>query len=347
MSNVKISALPAATTPLTGTELVPLVQSGVTSQVAVSNIKTAPAGSNTQVQFNNAGAFGASASLTWDGTSLTATKFSGALNGTVGATTPSTGAFTTLSASSTVSAAGSTTIDSSGNLGVGTTTPSTWGALAVRKAVAVLGRSVSGSFSDASTGTMEIAHAAGYVALDTESGSTALRIAQAGTVNGQFNQYGLGIGSGVPSSGMGITFPATQSASTDANTLDDYEEGTWTPVLADAASGGNTFTMVTQNGLYTKIGNVVTVYYRATWSSKGSASGVIRLRGFPFASKATSGGYYYMGSTGNTNGQITLALEGGSSVAIFLDSTSNAGNDTEFSASDTGIAINGSLTYLT
>lgn len=38
MSNVKISALPAATTPLTGTELVPLVQSGVTSQVAVSNI---------------------------------------------------------------------------------------------------------------------------------------------------------------------------------------------------------------------------------------------------------------------------------------------------------------------
>jgi hypothetical protein len=144
-----------------------------------------------------------------------------------------------------------------------------------------------------------------------------------------------------------VQFPATQSASTDANTLDDYEEGTWTPVLADAGSGGNTFTMVVQNGLYTKIGNVVTVYYRVTWSSKGSASGVIRLRGFPFASKATSGGYYYMGSTGNTNGQITLALEGGSSAAIFLDSTSNAGNDTEFSASDTGIAINGSLTYLT
>ena len=99
MSNVKISALPAATTPLTGTELVPLVQSGVTSQVAVSNIKTAPAGSNTQVQFNNASAFGAFASLTWDGTSLTATKLAGAHNGTVGATTPSTGAFTTVSAS--------------------------------------------------------------------------------------------------------------------------------------------------------------------------------------------------------------------------------------------------------
>jgi hypothetical protein len=54
------------------------------------------AGSNTQVQFNSSGAFGASSALTWDGTTLSATKFGGALNGTVGATTPSTGAFTTV-----------------------------------------------------------------------------------------------------------------------------------------------------------------------------------------------------------------------------------------------------------
>jgi hypothetical protein len=43
MSNVKISALPAATTPLAGTEVVPIVQSGVTAQVAVSNFTTAAA----------------------------------------------------------------------------------------------------------------------------------------------------------------------------------------------------------------------------------------------------------------------------------------------------------------
>lgn len=60
------------------------------------------AGSNTQVQFNNGGAFGASSSLTWDGTTLAATKFGGALNGTVGATTPASGAFTTLSATTPV-----------------------------------------------------------------------------------------------------------------------------------------------------------------------------------------------------------------------------------------------------
>jgi len=54
------------------------------------------AGSDTQVQFNSSGAFGASSNLTWNGTTLTSTGFGGPLNGTVGATTPAAGAFTTL-----------------------------------------------------------------------------------------------------------------------------------------------------------------------------------------------------------------------------------------------------------
>ena len=65
-------------------------------------------GSNTQVQFNNSGSLGGSSSFTWDGTTVTATKFAGALNGTVGATTASTGAFTTLSTSSTTTLSGGT-----------------------------------------------------------------------------------------------------------------------------------------------------------------------------------------------------------------------------------------------
>ena len=60
------------------------------------------AGSNTQVQFNSSGAFGASSALTWDGTTLAATKFGGALNGTVGATTPAAGAFTTVTTTSAI-----------------------------------------------------------------------------------------------------------------------------------------------------------------------------------------------------------------------------------------------------
>lgn len=51
-------------------------------------------GSNTQVQFNNNGSLAGSSNLTFNGTTLTAAGLSGPLNGTVGATTPNTGAFT-------------------------------------------------------------------------------------------------------------------------------------------------------------------------------------------------------------------------------------------------------------
>ena len=73
------------------------------------------AGSNTQVQFNNSGAFGASSNLTWNGTTLTSTGFGGPIDGTVGATTPAAGAFTTLSATTAIPV-------TSGGTGIATTT---------------------------------------------------------------------------------------------------------------------------------------------------------------------------------------------------------------------------------
>jgi hypothetical protein len=145
----------------------------------------------------------------------------------------------------------------------------------------------------------------------------------------------------------GITFPATQVLSTDPNTLDDYEEGTWTPELADANTGGNTFTHSVQQGFYTKVGNVVTTYFRVTWTSKGSASGLIRMRGFPFQAKSNTGSFYYTAAIVPSNGQTTLGIEGGSTlVGIFWDTSGGNGTAAEFSASDTGVGINGSLTYI-
>jgi hypothetical protein len=64
-------------------------------QTMASKATGAIGGSTTQVQFNNAGALGGSASLTWSGTVLTSSGFAGPLNGTVGATTPAAGSFTT------------------------------------------------------------------------------------------------------------------------------------------------------------------------------------------------------------------------------------------------------------
>ena len=72
MENTTISGLPSASTPLSGTEVVPVVQSGTTKKVAVSYIGSIAAGSDTQVQYNSSNAFAGSANLTFNGTTLTA-----------------------------------------------------------------------------------------------------------------------------------------------------------------------------------------------------------------------------------------------------------------------------------
>lgn len=87
--------------------------------------------------------------------------------------------------------------------------------------------------------------------------------------------------------GAGITFPATQSASSDANTLDDYEEGIFTPTIVGVTTAG-VGTYTAQIGRYTKIGNVV--YYRitVTWTAH-TGTGNMRVGALPFTSNATPG----------------------------------------------------------
>jgi hypothetical protein len=85
----------------------------------------------------------------------------------------------------------------------------------------------------------------------------------------------------------GVQFPATQSVSADANTLDDYEEGSWTPSIGSLSSGSLTY--ITQAGTYTKIGHLVSVqgWIRInTISSPVSTS--LSLNGLPFTSDSNS-----------------------------------------------------------
>jgi hypothetical protein len=85
----------------------------------------------------------------------------------------------------------------------------------------------------------------------------------------------------------GIGFPATQVASTDANTLDDYEEGTWTPALT-GSTGGAYGAAVENAGSYTKIGNIVTVIATLHWTSQTTAySGLLLISGLPFANNGS------------------------------------------------------------
>jgi hypothetical protein len=95
----------------------------------------------------------------------------------------------------------------------------------------------------------------------------------------------ISVGAATPStSGAGITFPATQSASSDANTLDDYEEGTWTPVIRGSSTAG-TGTYTTQQGTYTKIGNSVRFQAYIEWTAH-TGSGQLEVTGYPFTSTA-------------------------------------------------------------
>ena len=89
----------------------------------------------------------------------------------------------------------------------------------------------------------------------------------------------IGVGGATPStSGAGITFPATQSASSDANTLDDYEEGTFTPSVGGTATYNATFTV----GFYRKIGRQVTLNFSVQISSLGTGN-ADRIINAPFA----------------------------------------------------------------
>lgn len=122
-----------------------------------------------------------------------------------------------------------------------------------------------------------------------------------------------------------IHFPATQNASSDANTLDDYEEGTFTPTWAPTTSGS--VTAGTANvGYYTKIGRLVYVHGYAGFSSVSSPVGMLQMSGLPF----TVGDTYYMALDGwpNTTSAAVTSIRGqfvsGTAYAVFYDTNGTA-----------------------
>jgi hypothetical protein len=101
----------------------------------------------------------------------------------------------------------------------------------------------------------------------------------------------IGVGGATAAaSGAGITFPATQSASSDANTLDDYEEGTWTPSVRGSSTAG-TVTYNYQAGSYTKIGRLIYIWMDLEVASFSGGAGNLEIPGVPFASANISTTY--------------------------------------------------------
>jgi hypothetical protein len=226
----------------------------------------APGGSTTQVQYNSSGSFAGSANITFDGTTLFVGPTGGGKSLVVGTTTGNPGAYMTL--------AGGV---SNYNWVIGSNN--------------LIGGELGFSQTSATGGTTQGTSASIAMMLDTSKRLlVGLTSANTGGSNFQVSQ--------------GVTFPATQSASTDANTLDDYEEGTWT--AADSSGAGLAFTNTTQR--YTKVGRLVTLQIDGLAYPTTSNTNSSLIGGLPFviAGAAGSGGV-----TSNATSNIQLANIGG------------------------------------
>ncbi|PUE21860.1 hypothetical protein B9Z43_01375 [Limnohabitans sp. MMS-10A-192] len=131
---------------------------------------------------------------------------------------------------------------------------------------------------------------------------------------------------GTPSAN-GIKFPGAQVSSGDGNTLDDYEEGTWTPVI----KFGATTATASVAGWYTKIGNLVTVTGYLSVSNKNGGVGSMGVESFPFVARSGNEGVRGGAAIGYYNGFPSfpfLMLYNGESGATF-----RRGSDIDFTNS--------------
>jgi hypothetical protein len=328
MADVKISGLPASTTPLAGTEVLPIVQGGQTRQVSVANVTagrnvaalsvtaTTVNGTTFDTNVAAAGVTLAGTTLAADGTNANidisiVPKGTGQVVINAGTASlpaiaptgdPNTGIFFPAADTIAFTEGGveSVRINSSSNVGIGTTSPAarlevrgpdntalnSKGNLFVADGGTAAQAANEGgqiSFGAWLTGDLTAPYPMAAIKGITESSTTNINngalifgTSTSTTVTEKVRITSAGV---VDLAQGQIKFPATQVASADANTLDDYEEGTWTGTISD---GTNNATMSINTGFYTKIGNIVTVTGYFVVSDKGSISGALRLTGLPF-----------------------------------------------------------------
>jgi hypothetical protein len=155
----------------------------------------------------------------------------------------------------------------------------------------------------------------------------------------------------VAANGGGIQFPATQVPSANANTLDDYEEGTFSPTLL---TGGTNFTSVTYHpnnaAAYLKIGRCVYVtgVIRTSSITVGSASGNLFIGGLPFSASATylGGGFSGTQASGWTtyNPAAAQVTPSGTTAGLFYWSTVN-GSSTNMPFGNANTALGNNFAF--
>lgn len=296
MADTKISALTVATTPLAGTEVLPIVQGGVTKQVSVADL--------------TAGRAVSAASLTLT-TALTAA------NGGTGQSSYVVGDLLYASGTTALSkladvATGNALI--SGGVGVA---PS-WGKIGLTTHVSGVLPVANGGTNASSASITAFNNITGYTASGaTGTTSTNLVFSTSPTLTTPKATTTIGVGNATPAaSGSGVSFPATQSASSDANTLDDYEEGVYTTGMT---ADGGTVTLTYDKLNYTKTGRMVTVSGEITIASVSSPTGDIYLN-LPFTAETSPTGRSGFWSSYLGVAYTFTGTPGGPMVGLFTSS---------------------------
>ena len=380
MANIAIPNLPPVIA-LNGTEQLEVVQNGASSRATVSQLGSylseAAAGSNGQVQYNNMGVLGASSNFTFDGTNLAvagtttsgtvstnnAQITGGAISGValtldsldntpIGATTPSTGAFTTVTAS-TVSTSNAQitggaisgvalTLDSLDNTPIGATTPSTGAFTTVTASVAISGSRASGAFSYGTLGYSDTGLFETFSASQSGYAQTILRNSSAnaaasvdyvvsnnlGTATTYYGDFGMNssafTGTGSLNLANAVYVSATSSdlvlGTTTSNAIRFVTNTAATDAMIVQASGGVSVGTTADPGA-----NNLTV--GGILSYNNDAPGITTTATAGTTTTLTSSATFYQRFTGSTTQTVKLPSEttipAGTAFVLDNDSTGN------------------------
>lgn len=198
----------------------------------------------------------------------------------------------------------------------------------------------------------------------TGQNSTPIKITYADTVmriidptaaseDGAVDHYAMLAGTRTKMFGVGpnldltigqIKFPATANDSSDANTLDDYEEGTWTPAYSSTSA---TFSYASQIGHYTKIGNRVLITWRIALNTSGNilTANTLTITGLPFTNGNSVVDTTFLFWAATTSSFVTmLVLLVNATAALQVNGVTAAAVSTSIQASNTALhATNGTI----
>jgi len=203
-------------------------------------------------------------------------------------------------------------IDTSGKVGIGTTSPA--------KELHTMNASQSVANRVAYNGSYYTDY--GYYNINTQSNNFVLKTT--GTT-----RFTVRNDTGYLQVASGITFGTDTAA---ANSLNDYEEGNWTPVIGGTSQSGQSYEG--QTGRYTKIGRQVFCSAYVALSNEGSISGFLRIKGFPFGVDPTNIGGVAFAYTSNWLLSSGHWIEGWvyTDNLIYLYETNGSGGATQLSS---------------